>query len=294
MELHQQNKINFLGKRYQYNQFNGIFFQLKDKLLDNKKIQILREELQPLLSKTKLNVISEENISVSFISNFDAIFANLGQLFIKDDLQILASLRSPIDYLFSHFVEDYYWRFFADKKRNTFAKFSQNLINNPDESCHKMYFLEQYLSTLDKNFKQITILLFEDIDNDTNHYLTTLSQHLSHPLTIDCLTNKSNITPKNSDGCYSKPITLARIIDYYLIKFPNFVKPFLAKIVNINWVKKQVIFKATWHQYPDIKTKQKLGNLLNINSANINKRLNLDTEKLKKYQYVSNQNNNEN
>ncbi len=286
LPLHQQNKVYFLGKAYQYNQFNPVFFQIKDELLSVEKIQQLRQSLQPFLDEKKTNIISEENISVSFISNFEVIFSNLRQLFINDDLSVLTSIRCPVDYLFSHFVEDYYWRFFADKKRNTWDKFIVELTKNPHAPCYQMYFLEVYLSILKKNFPQLTILLFEDIKYDPEHYLQQLSQYLNLVLPTSYLLPKTNIKKSSKNSKYSHPITLEHFINHSLYFYPRPLRFLLRKLLLIKWLRELKIQRAVAHHMPDLQKKEEIAALLNIKNVDFAKEFNLDAQKLKKYHYL--------
>ncbi len=71
MPLHREGKINFLG-RYKtkdyddyYNPFEKIFFMIRNNLLEKNELSICKDILNNVLSKDKLNVISEESISLT-------------------------------------------------------------------------------------------------------------------------------------------------------------------------------------------------------------------------------------
>ena len=60
----------------------------------------------------------------------DNILHDLKSVFIDCDVKLLISLRHPVDFVFSYYVQTYHVRFYWNKDLNTFEKFAQHLLNN--------------------------------------------------------------------------------------------------------------------------------------------------------------------
>ena len=80
LKLHEKEKINFLGRaftstnREYFNPFGMIMAELRNELLDSEKEIELRNSLYALLDNDKVNVISEESLTVSSDKKHEIIY----------------------------------------------------------------------------------------------------------------------------------------------------------------------------------------------------------------------------
>ncbi|MBE8189669.1 MAG: hypothetical protein HAW58_02110, partial [Candidatus Thioglobus sp.] len=108
-QLDQAGKINFLSRK----SANNILYS-------SKNIDDLKLETNKLLTTNKLNVLSNENFSHSVNYNSADVFCKLKTIFDDCEIKLLVSLRSPMDFIFSYYVEQYCCNFYADKQNNSF------------------------------------------------------------------------------------------------------------------------------------------------------------------------------
>ena len=186
--LHKEGRINFLGavrnnKKTIHYPLAKIFNDIQTKKLTKDEFCQLKTETEQLLSTEKLNVLSEENISTTLTNpvDFSTMLKQLQFIFSSCDIHCLLSLRKPVDYIFSLYVEMYRWIYHSQKKKDTFIKFTQHLFNDPYNAKYTLYFYEQYLSIVDQYFKNKTVLLFEDLIHDKKTYFS-FRRYLNPPL----------------------------------------------------------------------------------------------------------------
>ena len=58
--------------------------------------------------------------------------------------------------LFSVFIEDYPWLYYADDNRNTFEKFSKGIVRNFTDIDYLQFKYEAYLNLIDQYFTNCT------------------------------------------------------------------------------------------------------------------------------------------
>ena len=184
--LHKKDKINFLGvvrnnKKTIHHPFAKIVTDIQTKKLTKNESFQLKTETEQLLSKEKLNVLSEENISTTLTNPvyFSTMLKQLQFIFSSCDIHCLLSLRKPVDYIFSLYVEMYRWCYHYQKENNTFTKFTQHLFNDSHNAKYTSFFYEQYLATVDQYFRNKTVLLFEDLIHNQKNYFSTLASLLA-------------------------------------------------------------------------------------------------------------------
>ena len=216
LPLHKKGRINFLGavrnnKKTIHYPLAKIFNDIQTKKLTKDESCQLKTETEQLLSKEKLNVLSEENISTTLMDPvyFSTMLKQLQFIFSSCDIHCLLSLRKPVDYIFSLYVEMYRWIYHSQKKKDTFIKFTQHLFNDPYNAKYTLYFYEQYLSIVDQYFKNKTVLLFEDLIHDKKTYFSTLASLLGieESYIRDGFLRKTlHITKKKKKGYLNSPV----------------------------------------------------------------------------------------
>jgi hypothetical protein len=303
--LHKQGKINFLGAAWELEAIhNSTFYPfskhknkiIRDGGLSHAEVVNLREKVEALLIENKLNVLSDENLSSPIYSNISNILYNLKQIFINCDVKLLISLRSPVDLVFSFYVQSYSVRFYHDKHRDTFEKFAQHLLNNVDSKECWGFLFEDYLALVDNYFSNTSIMLFEDLINDQDYYFTTLSTLLKidkNDIKSKFLTKKQNTKITTSTGKKSRPVSLAT-------KMKRKLRALRSSPLKRIWLLKylwRLLFKifrkfkinVVEHKYPDAKLSAELIQALSIKDIDkFAKQYNLDKDKLIRYHYSIN------
>ena len=230
--------------------------------------------------------------------NVNNVLYNLKQTFIDCDVQVLISLRAPVDLVFSYYVQVYPFGYYKDKHRDTFEKFAQHLLNNVDSKAYLKFLFEDYLALLDNHFSNIKIMLFEDLINDQDHYFTTLSTLLKidkNDIKSKFLTKKQN-TKENAAtfaGKKSRPMLnpwefairkKLKDLKNLPVKRICLLKYSLKFLLMLKILQKFRISKE--HKYPDAKLSAALIQALGIKDIDqFAKQYNLDKNKLIRYHY---------
>jgi hypothetical protein len=84
---------------------------------------ISKTEFEKLLMKDKLNVISEERITETDKNNYELFVERLSKLLLNYNVKTIISLRQPIDFIYSYYIQTYSQVFSQYKTLNTFQKF---------------------------------------------------------------------------------------------------------------------------------------------------------------------------
>ena len=312
MFLHEARKINFLGKvsditgkLYHY-PFNPLYQPTRWKKINEKKMKLLRANIEKILSSEKINVISEENISVSSIlHDLKIIHHNLSRLFSPDEVTILISLRSPVKHAYSQYVEGYYWNLCGDPKQNSFEKYVKYLLRHPTKSRYMMHFYENYLKLLHDFYPKVIVLLYEDLRHDKNHYFETLAKAINtnaDDIQDMFFQKKLNVKEKKEEGNLSNSITLDH---FFIVKYHYYSRfiimrlikkiPFLYSLINscirygLNKSKSLGLVTIPQgkikHSYPSPLLKDKLQHLLGIKDDKFGDKYGLDKQKLIRYGY---------
>ncbi len=292
--LHKKDKINFLGvvrnnKKTIHHPFAKIVTDVQTKKLTKNESFQLKTETEQLLSKEKLNVLSEENISTTLTNPvyFSMMLKQLQFIFSSCDIHCLLSLRKPVDYIFSLYVEMYRWCYHYQKENNTFTKFTQHLFNDSHNAKYTSFFYEQYLATVDQYFRNKTVLLFEDLIHNQKTYFSTLASLLAVEesyIRDGFLSKTLHITKKKKKGYLNPPVvkTLYEwLSDKNLTKelsVRNLCRKFLDNI--------KFNTKVKLHLKPDENLTKKLSELFAIkNLDSFSKQHHLDKKKLVDYGY---------
>ena len=276
-----------------------IFNDIQTKKLTKDESCQLKTETEQLLSKEKLNVLSEENISTTLTNPvyFSMMLKQLQFIFSSCDIHCLLSLRKPVDYIFSLYVEMYRWIYHSQKENNTFTKFTQHLFNDPYNAKYTPFFYEQYLATVDQYFKNKTVLLFEDLIHDQKTYFSTLASLLDVEksyISAEFLRKTLHITKKKKKGYLNPPVvkTLEELLReriasnklQFLKNKLSFMRRFCNKFLFFNRIKFNT--NIVLHTKPDENLTKKLSALVLIkNLDSFAKQHNLAKKKLVEYGY---------
>ena len=196
-------------------------------------------------------------------------------IFSSCDIHCLLSLRKPVDYIFSLYVEMYRWIYHSQKKKDTFIKFTQHLFNDPYNAKYTLYFYEQYLSIVDQYFKNKTVLLFEDLIHDKKTYFSTLASLLGIEesyIRAGFLRKTLHITKKKKKGYLNPPVvkTLDDLLceriapnkPQFLKNKLSFMRRFCNKFLFFNRIKFNT--NIVLHPKPDENLTKKLSELFAI------------------------------
>ena len=137
-KLHDQGKINFLGKNLDYCDATGkvtIYNYTGKFIRDAAEEKITLAEARELLSqhfdKDKLNVFSDEGLMIAYPGQknlpLKQKIENLKKLLEGYDVNIALTLRNPVDYFYSLYVQLYPDFYSQIKALNTFEKYTQKL-----------------------------------------------------------------------------------------------------------------------------------------------------------------------
>jgi hypothetical protein len=226
----------------------------------------------------------------------DNILHDLKSVFIDCDIKLLISLRNPVDFVFSLYVQTYHKRFYWNKDLNTFEAFAQHLLNNVDSKEYLEFLFEDCLALVDNHFSNISVMLFEDLINDEDYYFTTLSALLKidkNDIKSKFLTKILNTKEDASTftGKKSRPNVLTIKIDEKIIVLRN--SPLRRiRLLKYPWrLLRKILRKfkgnvVVEHKYPDAKLSAQLTQALCIKDIDkFAQQYNLDKNKLIRYYY---------
>ena len=318
MPLHEQRRINFLGRYVRpgrhlrldkvFDPFADVLNRISARCLSSDELRRLRRDMQGMLARDRMNVISNEKITSVQILNrsmvpenalrdASATLHNLGELFRGDDVTILLSLRSPVDYVFSWYVETYYWRFYEWKEYATSASFFDQLLRHgPDEEPWFAFFYDAYLQALARHFDRINVVLYEDLQHDPQSYFSTIAAGLqSDPKEIEHLF----LGVRQNPGVYTSSGKLARRLKVRHVvrqRFPNLfrryesVRPLLQRVPFLLPLCSRLANLETGapveHPYPDEETQQRLQEKLGLQDDYLTRVHGVSEEKLARYGYL--------
>jgi len=242
--LHVEGIINFLGGvRGEDSTFFYPFREVVDidELAYGMKIERVSEIqnlLRGRLSSNKINVLSEELFTSSIHYNLEIIFSNLSRIFAFCDTKILVSLRSPVDMIFSRYVEHYPYIFYGDSDKDSFDKFANHLIENLEERGYLEFNYEKLLDKIDSFFSEKYVLLYEDLKLDKELYFKILSSLLARDaddIQRRFLSNVSNETKKTRIGASASVTPSQRILSKL-------------KIYNMPLVRRNWLLRLVWRR----------------------------------------------
>ena len=157
-KLHDMGKVNFLGKCINYNEGSGMVHVInysgkfiRDAAEEKIPINEARLRLKNVINKELINIFSDEGIMVAY-PRMDNLplkrkISNLKAIFDGYEVKVLLTLRQPVEYFYSLYVQlhpDYYSQV---KKLNAFEKYVEHYIQNPDDTLYESFHYKEYLLT---------------------------------------------------------------------------------------------------------------------------------------------------
>ena len=175
-KLHDQGKIHFLGKNLDYRDKAGkvVIHNYTGKFIRDaveEKISLVdgRELLLKHLDSTKLNVFSDEGIMIAYPGQVNLPLKkkieNLKKVLEGYDVNVVLTLRNPVDYFYSLYVQLYPDFYSQIKELNTFEKYTQKLLSDVDNILFESFFYDAYLPLLNEKF-DFELTYFEDLGQD--------------------------------------------------------------------------------------------------------------------------------
>ena len=311
MPLHEQGRINFLGRYAHgprlfdkvFDPFADVLDRIRARRLPPDELRRLRLAMEGRLEHDRLNVISNENISrvrvVAEDPPMDALVTlhNLAGLFRDDNVTLLVSLRNPADYVLAWYVEEYYWRFYQRREYASMDWFFKELLRRgPDDGSWIAFFYEAYLRAVARYFDRINVLLYEDLEHDRPTYFSTIAAGLSFdPEEIERLflrvrQNRSIYTPS---GKRSRELCVRHVVGQ---RFPRLYRwyadfrPVLRRIPllfplcqRLGDIETAVTVE---YSYPDEETRQRLQERLGLRDDYLTRVHGVSEEKLARYGYL--------
>lgn len=182
-KLHQQSRINFLGKclDYEYktgnvkiHNYSGKF--IRDAVDGDLDVLEARTLLKDSLQENLLNVFSDEGVMVAYPGrdNLTLVekFERLKAVFEGYRVKVVITLRDPIDYLYSMYVQLYPDFFSRIPELNSFEKYVRKLQVDPDNTLFESFFYDRWVPKLRSNF-DVTFIRYESLSNSEGKVFST-------------------------------------------------------------------------------------------------------------------------
>lgn len=197
--LHKKGSINFLGRmntpEYEnyFNPLGEVIYSDKDKFY----------EIQNLLSANKVNLYSEECLSLN-IDHHDYNWMELIKESVVDyDVEVLLTLRNPYEFFLSYYAEMYHWYYQYDKEMNSIHKFANKFIEDPNNKDFFIFKYDEYIDKLKSSFNKVHVVFFEDIES--GELIRNLERIINVDLEeIEVFKFNENSRVKINNGCYSE------------------------------------------------------------------------------------------
>ncbi|PFG09275.1 sulfotransferase domain-containing protein [Marinobacter sp. LV10MA510-1] len=171
--LHEQARVNFLGKCLDYDyktggievfNYSGKF--IRDAVEGSLSIQEARQKLNSSLHRTLLNIFSDEGLMIAYPGkenlSLSKKFERLNAIFEGYNVKVVVTLRDPVDYLYSLYVQLYPDFCAKVKDINSIEKYVDKLIKTPNDTLFESFFYDRWLQKVPSNF-ELTILKYEQI-----------------------------------------------------------------------------------------------------------------------------------
>jgi hypothetical protein len=303
LKLHQRKKINFLGRAFTntqrdyFNPFGIIMAELRKDPLDIDKEIELRRRFHTMLASDKVNVISEESLTVTSSQKHELVYENLKRITEGCQVQILIGLRNPVDFFYSAYIEMHRWTYHRVKGKNTISKFLDAVSLEPDSSEYDMFFFDRLLRKIKLRFPDIKVYLFEQFKVDKLFLLEILQEVFE--LDINEMSFINDIGSENT-RIYSdkakrgEAVTLNQKIVLFINRvFREDVREKIKKLAFINGIyckilmitsKVRVTSKPEHTKLTEEQVK-KLSEILELDIGYLVNNFYLNAEDLKKYRY---------
>lgn len=277
--LHAEGKINFLGKCLNYDlktkkldikNYTGKF--IRDGAEGNITISEAQSKLVDVLDKDSLNVFSDEGLMVAYPGKenrpLSVKFDNLSEIFREYDLKVVVTLRNPVDYLYSLYVELYPDYCSSVRDLNTIKKYTNKFLKNPDCLLFESLFFDRWLEALGGKFS-VSVLSYEKLANHDQDTSVTWANLLGIDVTefSECF-NTKKVNVKAKSGKEVRQVKDLKRIEEKLKVMAAKVKPVYASarwIYNASGLKKVINYRFVskkTHEYPSGSNLEQLNAML--------------------------------
>lgn len=303
LKLHQRGKINFLGKASRvsegevFNPFGPIMSELRRERLDADKELELRRKFHSMLCYKKVNLISEESLTVTSDQKHELLYENLKLLTDGCQVQVLICLRNPVDFFYSAYIEMHRWTYYRIKSKDTASKFLAALCSEPSSSEYDMFFFVRLLEKIKKRFPNIDVYLFEDFKGSKSKLLEILSDLFELPVGemqfIDGI-GSENMRKSSEDSKIGEAVTLNQRIVFVINRvFTRNARQRFKRLAFIRMAYHRILAIASKINvkptpvHPNLTEEQvkKLSETLGLNKDYLVESYGLDAADLKKYKY---------
>ncbi|MZR64147.1 hypothetical protein [Alcanivorax sp. DP30] len=267
LPLGREGRINFLGKCLDYNyktakvsveNYRGKF--IRDVAEGKMSLGEGREALEASLNPDRLNVFSDEGIMVAYPGRANLTlaekFANLEKLLTGYNVKVVVTLREPVDYLYSLYVELY--PDFCSKVRelDSVEKYTNTLLERPDDCLFESYHFSKWLSRLEKSFP-VTVIEYDQLKDPASEAFTIWSSLLG--ITQDDFYEHFNSQAVNTKKKSGKEVEIVRdlkgleIYFHGLLVNSGFVFRAVKKLYHAFGIKKLLRYRfgaGATHKYP--------------------------------------------
>ncbi len=303
LKLHEGGKINFLGRAStstQSNYFNpvgSLLSELRTQPLDADREIVLRRRFYAMLADDKVNVISEELLTVTSEQNHELVYENLKRITEGCQVKVLIGLRNPVDFFYSAYIEMHRWRYHRVKGKDTISKFLDVVCLEPDSSEYDMFFFERILEKIKLRFPDIQVYLFEEFKIDKSCLLEILHDCFEleiHEMAFINDMGAENARIYSDKGKRGEAVTLNQNIPHYINRiFTKDMREKVKKLALIRWVYHTVLMLASKvkvtpdPEHIELTEEQvrQISETLDLDKNYLIDNFNLDAEKLKKYKY---------
>jgi len=311
--LHDEGQINFLGKVVAYDENGKSYFknntgEIIRKACEGKVSANISARIDELLVKDMLNVFSDEGIMVFYPGQVNLPLAdkirNLHNLLSDYEVKVLMTIRQPVDYIFSLYVQLHAKFYRTIKTMDTFEKYTEHFFNPALEIDQESVFMDRNIKLV-SNFFDTKILIFEDIKHDPTYF----SGQIASALKVDkVLVEKiivgqhENIKKGKTGGVYSqRVISLSDLKKWVVGKTQKCQKihgvlKFLYRTEKLPFqrlTRLKVAEKATFHKKPARALASKLLNMTAIPASFQADEFGISRNKLRDYGYIVEQVTNE-
>ncbi|AFI83930.1 hypothetical protein Q7A_1090 [Methylophaga nitratireducenticrescens] len=217
-KLHDEGNINFLGKVVDYDKNGKAYFKNNVGWIIRKACEgrinngDVSEKIDELLVKDKLNVFSDEGIMVFYPGQDNLPLSekiqNLNDLLSEFEVKVLMTIRQPVDYIFSLYVQLHAEFYRKIKELDTFEKYAHYFVNSESNIDQESVFMEETIKLV-SNYFDTKILVFEDIKHDPKYFAQQVAlaletdKHLVEKIILD---QHENIKKGGEGGVYSQQV----------------------------------------------------------------------------------------
>lgn len=282
-KLHTEGRINFLGKCLDYDlktkklkihNYTGKF--IRDCAEGKLPIKDTRVTLANVLDRKKLNVFSDEGLMIAYPGKdnlpLSEKFRILGEIFEGYDLKIVVTLRDPIDYLYSLYVELYPDYFSYIREINSINKYLSKLLGNPDDLLFESFFYDKWLKILGKKF-EVSVISYEKLASGDHGTLASWANLLdiTEP-EFSTLFNSRKVNVKPKSGKEVQQLKDLRQLEKKLKTIAAKIRPiyYLARWLYNNVGLKKIFhyrfFSKKTHKYPTGSDLERLSEIIGLNA----------------------------